>query len=289
MDSSFPEELLQEVLRHAIIRPMDDFSQLPHLRYLTRRVHGHAPGSRRSCILVVCRRWYRVALPLLYTRVRLAEPEHTKAVARVVQHRPELGGAIRHLRLDGGHGKELYALLKLAPNVESLYLSLDATSKDSVAGFRRAVKEGVLRARVLYYTDASSGSERNKVLTELLAIAQTHIAQSKSLTHVILNSHEKIRPSLAEALQKSPSLTDVTLYADTILETLKTGLFQKIATNPSVRIVHCRGQRDKARIEKHIAEHGVAERVLNLIAFEHDEDEVTLREMWAEEEHCHFN
>ncbi|EKM49635.1 uncharacterized protein PHACADRAFT_106800, partial [Phanerochaete carnosa HHB-10118-sp] len=85
-------------------------------------------------VLVVCKRWFRIALPLLYTCLFLSKPKHMKTVARAVQSDPQLGRAICHLWLEGGFGKELYSFMKLAPNVETLYLILQATSNDLIAG-----------------------------------------------------------------------------------------------------------------------------------------------------------
>lgn len=96
------------------------------------------PGVNVTTLLV-CKQWYRVGMPLLYESVVVDDTVQLKTLATTLTNRPELGRAIRRLRLAHAFGKDLVTVLSLTPNIHTLAISVYVSSKESVAGLRKAL------------------------------------------------------------------------------------------------------------------------------------------------------
>ncbi|KAI0768885.1 hypothetical protein BC629DRAFT_1269052, partial [Irpex lacteus] len=75
-------------------------------------------------LLLVCKQWHRIGTPLLYETVKIADESQMQLLADTLQTNPALGPLIRHLRLDGGYGRPLHAIVKAALNIRVLSLEL---------------------------------------------------------------------------------------------------------------------------------------------------------------------
>ncbi|KAJ6568874.1 hypothetical protein B0H19DRAFT_874572, partial [Mycena capillaripes] len=74
--------------------------------------------------LVVCKDWLRVATPLLYNVVVLRSKSQANALEKVLQKHAEFGRFIKKLRVEGGYGLAMHTILKSAPNITDIFLSL---------------------------------------------------------------------------------------------------------------------------------------------------------------------
>jgi hypothetical protein len=126
--SKLPDEMLHEILTPVLIVPDDNFAS----------THQRSPFSiskdSSATMLLVCKRWLRVAYPLLYQTVVIRSPGQAHALAGSLQANPNLGRHVKKLRLKGGYGAAMHRILTLSPNITVLYLSLIIWSDDSVSG-----------------------------------------------------------------------------------------------------------------------------------------------------------
>ncbi|KAJ6569201.1 hypothetical protein B0H19DRAFT_1134834 [Mycena capillaripes] len=87
-----------------------------------------------SAYLVVCRDWLRVATPLLYNVVVLRSRSQATALEIVLREHPEFGRFIKKLRVEGGYGMAMHTILKSAPNITDIFLSLAIWASDNTQG-----------------------------------------------------------------------------------------------------------------------------------------------------------
>lgn len=123
---TLPEETLNEILSLCLRIHPDVF-------FGVCRPTFYCPQLRSSHLLRVSKQWLRVGVPLLYQSVSITRTAHADAVAGVLQRTPELGRAIRNVRLDpraGGLGTRLCDIIKLAPNIERLSLTFYKATRD---------------------------------------------------------------------------------------------------------------------------------------------------------------
>jgi hypothetical protein len=133
MANILPDELIKEILTPALRVPDELFSD-------TSPISPFSTYSRSSsAYLVVAKGWLRVATPLLYHVVVLRSKAQAQALEAVLLRNPQLGTYIKKLRIEGGYGTALYSIIKSAPNVTDLFVSLEIWSSDSVSGLCRGL------------------------------------------------------------------------------------------------------------------------------------------------------
>lgn len=157
--ASLPDEVLAKVLGLLLrIRPRAFFRLDCSVQSWT------FPYLRHSSLLLVSKQWYSVGAPLLYESIKITQSKHTTAIASVFQKRPELGEAVRYLRLDpcsGGLEEDLVKVAKLAPYIESLYIDVSRLKNtQSIAGLGDALWEMQLRQKIrnLYFHGSTPSS-----------------------------------------------------------------------------------------------------------------------------------
>ncbi|KAF7369522.1 F-box domain-containing protein [Mycena venus] len=123
-----PDEIVSEILSPALKVPdklfADTSSVSPFATY----------DPSTSAYLLVCKDWLRVATPLLYHVVILRSKAQANALEKVLVRNPEFGRYIKKLRVEGGYGMAMHTILKFAPSVTDLFLSLSIYSSDGTAG-----------------------------------------------------------------------------------------------------------------------------------------------------------
>lgn len=139
MSDKIPEELLCEVLKYNFsIGPIhDSFSD--SAKHVTDVSHDGQFDMPPSAALLVSTRWLRVGTPLFYRTVIIKSIDQVRQLGRVLKANPYLGALVRNLRLEGGYGRELLAVVKHMTQVDSLSLNAYAKSKDTKAGLVRAL------------------------------------------------------------------------------------------------------------------------------------------------------
>ncbi|KAJ7744133.1 hypothetical protein B0H16DRAFT_994746 [Mycena metata] len=178
-----PDEIISEILSPLLKHPGDKaFSERSPKVLLD-------PGYSSSTYLLVCKAWLRVSTPLLYNVVILRTTAQAVALQKVLQDHPEIGGFIKKLRIEGGFGTAMQIILKCAPNITDLFISLFIYGTDSVKGLCSGLSL-INPQRVILY-DASSFREKankNKQVTQLFETLLVVVTKWNSLVcyHSIL-------------------------------------------------------------------------------------------------------
>lgn len=115
----------------------------------------HSPPANE---LLVCKRWLRVATHIFYQCVKVENAKQMRKLAKTLRAHPQLGNLVRSLHISGGYGIDLYAVARHAPHIENLFIYPHMMSKDSNAGFIRALPH--LKPKRLY-VGSDYGSPHN--------------------------------------------------------------------------------------------------------------------------------
>ncbi|KAJ6509675.1 hypothetical protein DFH09DRAFT_1198825 [Mycena vulgaris] len=123
-----PDEILSEILSPALKVSDELFSDASAVSPFS----TYNPST--SAYLLVCKDWLRVATPLLYHVVVLRSKAQANALEIVFHRNPEFGRYLKKLRVEGGYGTAMLTILKAAPNVTDLFISLSIWSSDATGG-----------------------------------------------------------------------------------------------------------------------------------------------------------
>lgn len=170
MVAALPDELLKEVLAPQLRVSDEMFSS----------VQFPSPFSKwemsSSSVLLVNKRWMRVATPLLYEVIILRSSAQAQALAAALTANRDFGRFIRKLRIEGGYGSALGKILPHAPNITDFFLTLQLYSDDQVTGLVRYMSKMNPRRVILHDRPQSImvNSSVRKVVAELCACLREH-------------------------------------------------------------------------------------------------------------------
>ncbi|TDL29937.1 hypothetical protein BD410DRAFT_47127 [Rickenella mellea] len=134
MVNSFPEEVLKEIFTSALLIPDEKFS----FAKTGLSPFGQNLASTAS-VLLVCKRWLRVATPLLYEDVVLRSTAQAQALADSLTANPRFALYVKRLRMEGGFGTSLSIILSKCPHIVELFITLDIFGDDSIDGLHAAL------------------------------------------------------------------------------------------------------------------------------------------------------
>ncbi|KAJ7644352.1 hypothetical protein FB45DRAFT_897617 [Roridomyces roridus] len=162
MANHLPDEIIAEILSPALKVPDDVFSdnsrESPFAQY----------SESSSAFLLVSKAWLRVSTPLLYHVVVLRSTAQAAALERALKMNPELGHFIKKLRLEGGYGIPIHKIIKSAPNISDLFLTLGIWSSDSVGGLVRGLPL-MNPTRLILGNNGTGGNKNCQLLMDALA------------------------------------------------------------------------------------------------------------------------
>ncbi|EJD42359.1 hypothetical protein AURDEDRAFT_168660 [Auricularia subglabra TFB-10046 SS5] len=123
------------------------------------------PFGSSSNVLLVCKRWMRVATPLLYETVILRSGAQAASLAFALKSSPSLGLYIKKLRVEGGFGAAGARILEASPYITDLWLTLDLYAQDRTIPMYTAMANRVNPRRLLVYgrTLPKNGNSNNAV------------------------------------------------------------------------------------------------------------------------------
>ncbi|KAJ7719316.1 hypothetical protein B0H16DRAFT_1739508 [Mycena metata] len=177
MADTLPDEIISEILSPALKVPEYMFGNLssksPFAKY----------SVSSSVALLVCKAWLRVATPLLYNVVVLRSKGQARALQDALQNNRELGRFIKKLRAEGAFAGTMEAILKSAPNVTDLFLSLQIHSSDSSSGLAAGL--GLINPTRLIIYDDQDKPLRNKAVLQLIAALETCLPNWSNLSTIV--------------------------------------------------------------------------------------------------------
>ncbi|KAJ6585970.1 hypothetical protein B0H19DRAFT_1111061 [Mycena capillaripes] len=155
-----PDEILSEILSPALKVSDELFSNTSAVSPFS----TYNPST--SAYLLVCKDWLRVATPLLYHVVVLRSKGQAIALETVLHRHPEFGRYLKKLRVEGGYGTAMLTILKAAPNVTDLVISLSIWSSDATGGLCKGLPL-INPHRVIILDDCNTKPLNNKNLAAL--------------------------------------------------------------------------------------------------------------------------
>ncbi|KAJ7481427.1 hypothetical protein B0H11DRAFT_2193552 [Mycena galericulata] len=164
MADRIPDEIISEILSPLLKHPDEVFSSTSEKPLLS-------PGYSSSTYLLVCKSWLRVSTPLLYNVVIFRTTAQAEALGKVLQTHPEFGRFIRKLRVEGGFGRVMHAILKCAPNITDLFVSLLIWGSDDSSGLCAGLPLINPRRIILFdggHNRDAAKPKKNKQVTKLL-------------------------------------------------------------------------------------------------------------------------
>jgi hypothetical protein len=166
--SILPDEILSEILSPALKVSDELFADTSEESPFA----DYSPST--SAYLVVCKDWLRVATPLLYNVVVLRSKGQANALEKVLRRNPGFGPFIKKLRVEGGYGMAMHTILKSAPHITHIVLSLSIWSSDSTEGLCKGIR--LLNPRHVTVLDPQTTKPlKNKHLAALTGALQSCI------------------------------------------------------------------------------------------------------------------
>ncbi|KAJ7719237.1 hypothetical protein DFH07DRAFT_898792 [Mycena maculata] len=193
MAPHIPDEIVSEIVSPLLKYSDEVFSDTSEKPLLSQ--------YSSSTYLLVCKSWLRVSTPLLYNVVILRTTAQAKALGEVLKSNREFGPFIRKLRVEGGFGSVMHAILKCAPNITDLFLTLSVWGSDDVGGLCTGLK--FVNPRRVIVVD---GGKKNKQVARLFETLINIIPKWDKLITFVLPVSDERAEALASALTKSKSL-----------------------------------------------------------------------------------
>ncbi|GJE97700.1 hypothetical protein PsYK624_139210 [Phanerochaete sordida] len=261
MEAHIPEELLREILLHNILPLHSDFLRFHEFD----AVHYKLPPiSRCSHLLLVNKRWNRVGTPLLYECLRISTFQHLWTVAKVLSADPQLGQAVRCLKLEGGFGRLLVTVAEAIPRVHSLHLVLRMPAGTVISGLGQALE--LLPDLTMLHIELESQLTGKKV-TEARTLLYACIKDRwTSLRTVGISDAYNDVPALADVLAQS-SIEELECRTHEMRDWCKNGAIRKILSCPSLQRIVCRGFKRKEKTKEILKKSGVADADIQKFSF----------------------
>lgn len=148
---SIPDEILKEILSGILIVPDDDFT----------KVDGPSPFGHSlissSDMLLISKRWLRVATPLLYECIVLRSTPQAQAFYNALRGKagPQLKCFTHRIRLEASFGAVTDKIFTALPEITDLFLKFPSSADEKVNGLVQGLSK-LNPTRVIFeFTEAS--------------------------------------------------------------------------------------------------------------------------------------
>jgi hypothetical protein len=132
MADQLADELLQMILSPSLNIEEGRFSSQSSTTF------GSNDLVSSSSVLLVCKKWLRVATPLLYEVIVLRSTPQAQALAHSFKQNPGFALHVKRVRLEGAYGC-LWDIFKHCSNLHTILFTLDIYSSSIVTGLCRSL------------------------------------------------------------------------------------------------------------------------------------------------------
>ncbi|KAH8115274.1 hypothetical protein DFH11DRAFT_1588322 [Phellopilus nigrolimitatus] len=213
--NNLPDELIKDILKNVLHIPQDKFSR-PKSEFGRDAV----PSSH---VLLVNKRWLRIASPLLYECVVLRNTPQTQAFRAVLRGKAgsQLTRFVRRIRLEGCFGADIGKIFATLPGVTDLFLTQPCNAGEKVNG----ICQGLLKlSPIRVFFNFKQGSlwknsfEMANALCEgirkwkTLSTFEIYIPLTCSWKNGTLDNEKMRLGRLAAALSEAPNLLKVVVH-----------------------------------------------------------------------------
>ncbi|KAJ6482456.1 hypothetical protein C8R45DRAFT_302706 [Mycena sanguinolenta] len=235
--TSFPEELLERILLHAVIAP-----SAPHPRASWHSQSSSQTTRGRTAPLLVCHAFHRIAIPFFYHTLVLHSPRQSESLLHSLQARPYLARSVRVLVLPtpSAYDAEVLGMLSKLLVLDVTLPSCESEGIEQLGGaIRRLTTLQDLRVRKGAGTYLSQPAPRAMLGALAEAVDTCNELHTTTLTFP-LSSDPSLAP-LSAALATAPALRTLR----TPMPALWTAAYVDVAENPSLVRV-CLGGEESA-------------------------------------------
>ncbi|KZV92927.1 hypothetical protein EXIGLDRAFT_836082 [Exidia glandulosa HHB12029] len=210
MALKLPDETLAAIMALHLTVPDAAFTSTDYLSPFSRIEQSS------STLLCVCKRFMRVATPLLYETVILRSTAQAQALAAALKANKDFGRFIKKLRVEGGYGASVEKIMVAAPNITDFAMTLKLWANDNVRGMCKAMHNINPRRVVLISLNDSRDNVSTRNATDTLCAC---FESWTRLTTVILPANEFSldygpAQALVPAMKKCPTLREVGLRGE---------------------------------------------------------------------------
>ncbi|KAH7100894.1 hypothetical protein BKA62DRAFT_830610 [Auriculariales sp. MPI-PUGE-AT-0066] len=160
-----PDEQLLAILDHALYICDQLFADTS-----SSSPFGESDWSAAN-VLLVCKRWMRVATPSLYDTVIVRSTGQAKALAKALSRNPEFGQYIKRLRIEGPYGGHIDKVVRVSPNIVDFCFTMNLYSGGSVNGLVKTLHNLDPRRVILSLGPALSENTHVRQVENALATA----------------------------------------------------------------------------------------------------------------------
>ncbi|EJD39095.1 hypothetical protein AURDEDRAFT_187546 [Auricularia subglabra TFB-10046 SS5] len=146
------DELLKMIITPPLLVPDELFADGGDLSPFSKATFS------ASEVLLVCKRFMRIATPVLYETVIIRSKAQALALQAALTRNPEFGQFVRKLRLEGAYGRELAKVIPTMPYVTDFCFTLGVFVDESLAGLTAAFNTFEPTRVILTLLDARRGS-----------------------------------------------------------------------------------------------------------------------------------
>ncbi|KAH7101382.1 hypothetical protein BKA62DRAFT_757360 [Auriculariales sp. MPI-PUGE-AT-0066] len=235
MAHELADEILRDIFALHLTVPDDAFSSTAHTSPFS-----HMANSS-SDLLVVCKRWMRVATPLLYETVILRSTAQAQSLAEALKRNAVFGQYIRKLRCEGGFGASVGKIMRAAPHITDLCFTLNLWSEDRPKSMCDAMATlDVRRVVIIAIGSMMKSNAATRMVSE--RFHQCFKTTWTNLSCIVLPvdafMEMAMGDNLLETLKASTSLNEVVLTGHSGYGTHE--LINTIASNDNVQIIRVR-------------------------------------------------
>jgi hypothetical protein len=288
-----PEELLHKILSFSLVLSEDafsghDFTDYGAGRFDLSRAHlareypceHHRVVASPVPLLLVCKKWLRVATPLLYEAVviRTHTQLHALALALCATDSPAyLGAFVRRLRFEACVAPFLDRVVRRTPNVHTLLIGLDVNTENGFHTFpypSAGVREALKSLRVKRLMLKREKYAKNGRVAEMIWLLEGAIKRWNSLVRAVailsevlalieyrrqvrvdFSNYFTLEKGLAGALSRSQSLQYISVYDCCVncdlSECVQRSALRIVTENPHLKALLCRGESPKEIAERY--------------------------------------
>ncbi|KAF8531704.1 hypothetical protein JB92DRAFT_3104630 [Gautieria morchelliformis] len=226
MTHRIADELLQMILAPSLHVFDEKFSSASNTAF------GSNVNFPASSILLVCKRWLRIATPLLYEVVVLRSTAQAQALAEAFSLHRAFPLYVKKIRLEGAYSC-LWDVFKGCSNLHTLCFTLDIYAVVAVTGLCRALR-AINPTRVILLDQCETKNAKNELVFSKLIESIPHWTNLAEFHFPYARTESCFRGSkperLAIALSESESLR--TISAELPLSWDET--WSTMATNPNI-------------------------------------------------------
>ncbi|KAF7367649.1 hypothetical protein MSAN_00828500 [Mycena sanguinolenta] len=193
---------------------------------------------------LVCKAWLRVTTPLLLNAVVLRTTHQAEVLRATLESNEEFGSYIKKSRIEGAFPTAIYTILKSAPNVTDLFLTLHIWDSDDVKGLCQGLPLINPRRVVVVDNDGPRPTKDNEQVDQLLQTLVEVIPKWDKLKIFDFPYFESARGCKNKVFDKRAKALAAALVESRSLETLLVGsgfdfprYFRPLVNMPSLKSI----------------------------------------------------